>query len=144
MKGDGIGRKPNQNRNQKGEGKSHVKIFQFQNKKRASWWWPAGARLSRSTRLPLFFPSSSFFYLFLIFQLLHVGYYLFTLGRLPSSHLSQSEHTKNNKKTMVWKRTENIFLKKLPNQKKKKSEEDLLPLRRIAPYTLWQPYETNP
>ena len=42
-----------------------------------------------------------FFYLFLIFQLLHVGYYLFTLGRLPSSHLSQSEHTKNNKKTMV-------------------------------------------
>ena len=33
MKGDGIGRKPNQNRNQKGEGKSHVKIFQFQNKK---------------------------------------------------------------------------------------------------------------
>ena len=57
--------------------------------------------LSVDTPSPLLSFFLSFFYLFLIFQLLYVGYYLFTLGRLPSSHLSQSEHTKNNKKTMV-------------------------------------------
>ena len=102
MKGDGIGRKPNQNRNQKGEGKSHVKIFQFQNKKELL----DDGQQERDSFGRHAFPSSFLlllllFYLFLIFQLLHVGYYLFTLGRLPRSHLSQSEHTKNNKKTMV-------------------------------------------